>query len=281
MDPALNPYAPGAGTKPPVIAGRDDLVNTARIALARTKAGRHGKSFIAVGLRGVGKTVVLNQISELAEQDDYYVIFLEAHESATLAELLIPQLRRVLLRISRSAAAADFAKKGLRILRNFANAFKVTVNEVEFGMNFEDEIGTADSGNLTNDLPELLQVVGLAAQERGTALAILMDEMQYLASEEMSALVMAVHRINQRGLPVVLVGAGLPQLLAKMGDSKSYAERLFDFPRVEALQELDAKIAISEPAKAAGATVTDGAFKEVFRVTKGYPYFLQEWGYVA
>jgi hypothetical protein len=281
VEEALNPYAPGAGTRPPVIAGRDDLVSTATTALTRAKNGLHGKSFIAVGLRGVGKTVVLNKVHELAEDDNFHVLYMEAHDDSSLAKLIVPQLRSVLLKISKSEAARDIAHKGLRILKNFASTIDVKVGEVEVGFDFGEEIGTADSGDLTHDLPELLQVVGNAAKARKTAIAILIDEMQYLSTVEMSALVMAIHRVNQRGLPIVLLGVGLPQLIAKMGDSKSYAERLFDFPRVQALNFDDAKVAISEPATKQGVIYEEGAIDAVFDVTRGYPYFLQEWGFVS
>lgn len=281
MDLALNPYAPGAGTKPPVIAGRDDLVATATATLQRAKNGLHGKSFIAVGLRGVGKTVVLNKVQELAEDSNYHVLYMEAHDDASLAKLIVPQLRGVLLKISRTESAKALAERGLRILRNFANAIDIKIGEIEVGLDLQEEVGTADSGDLSSDLPELLQAVGQAAKARKTAIAILIDEMQYFSQVELSALVMAIHRVNQRGLPIVLLGAGLPQLLAKMGDSKSYAERLFDFPRVQALSFEDASRAISEPAAANNVVFTTDAIQTIFDVTKGYPYFLQEWGFVS
>jgi hypothetical protein len=249
--------------------------------LQRTKNGLHGKSFIAVGLRGVGKTVVLNRVLELAEDDKFHVIYMEAHEDASLSSLIVPQLRSALIKISKTAAAAEAARKGLVVLRNFASAVHVKMGEIDIGLDFREHEGTADSGDLANDLPELLQVVGEAARARKTAIALLVDEMQYLQSEELAALIMAVHRVNQRSLPVVLLGAGLPQLLGKMGESKSYAERLFDFPRVEALDYDDASLALSEPARQRGVEFEPAALEEIYRVTSGYPYFLQEWGYVS
>lgn len=281
MESTLNPYAPGAGTKPPLLAGREDLVEAATLALARAKRGLHGKSLIAVGLRGVGKTVVLNRVQELAEDDNYIVVYMEAHDDASLASLLIPKLRQALIKISRSEKSKAYGRKALGVLRNFANAVGVKVGEIEIGFDFGEFDGTADSGDIGNDLPELFQVVGEAAKARGTAIALLIDEMQYLSPEELSALVMSIHRTNQRGLPVVLIGAGLPQLLGKMGESKSYAERLFDFPTVEALNSRYAKIAVAEPARRDGVDFTTDALDEIFAATKGYPYFLQEWAYVT
>ncbi len=281
MDPARNPYAPGAGTRPPLLAGRDDLVSAATLSLQRAKLGRHGKSFVAVGLRGVGKTVVLNRVQELAEDDQYIVIYIEAHDNASLASLIVPKLRQALIRISRTEKAKEAARRGLSILKRFASAVNVRVGEVEVGLDFGEEEGVADSGDIENDLPELIHVVGDAGFARGTAIALLIDEMQYLSREEMSAIVMSMHRANQRGLPIVLIGAGLPQLLGKMGESKSYAERLFDFPRVEALSKEDACLAVAEPANQEEVEFSAEALDEIYHVTKGYPYFLQEWAYVA
>jgi hypothetical protein len=281
MDPNRNPYVPGAGTRPPVIVGRDDLVSTATAALRRAKTGLHAKSFIAIGLRGVGKTVVLNKVHELAEDDKYHVLYLEAHDDSSLANLIVPQLRSVLLKLSRSAAASELGRKGLRVLKNFAKAVNVKIGEIEVGLDLGDDVGIADSGELASDLPELFQIIGQAAKARQTAIAILIDEMQYLSRSELGALVMSIHRCNQRGLPMVLLGAGLPQLIAKMGDSKSYAERLFDFPRVEALSLSDAKVALSTPASLQGVRFDDDAILEIFEATRGYPYFLQEWGFVS
>ena len=281
MDVGSNPYAPGAGTRPPLLAGRDDLVSNATVALARAKKGRHGKSFVAVGLRGVGKTVVLNRVLELAEAEKYQVAYIEAHDNASLASLLVPQLRSIMVRISKMEGAKDLARQSIAILKNFAKAVKVNIADIEVGLDFGDEAGVADSGDLANDLPELFTALGQAAADRKTAIAILVDEIQYLEEAEIGALIMAIHRVNQRGLPVVLIAAGLPQILGKMGESKSYAERLFDFPRVEALFKKDAMSAISVPAATEGVEFTSEALELIFEVTKGYPYFLQEWAYVT
>ncbi len=257
------------------------MVAKATLALKRAKLGRHGKSFIAVGLRGVGKTVVLNKVQELAEDDHYIVLYIEAHDESSLASLLVPKLRQALIRMSKTERAKDVAIRGLGVLRNFANAVNVKMGDVSVGLDFDDDEGIADSGDIASDVPDLFQILGEAAAARETAIAILVDEMQYLSSEEMSALVMAMHRSNQRSLPIVLIGAGLPQLLGKMGESKSYAERLFDFPRIEALDFENACLAIAEPAKQEGVEYTADALDKVFEVTQGYPYFLQEWGYVS
>ena len=281
MDEADNPFVPGAGTPPPLLVGRDKLVHTAEIALSRAKNGRHGKSFVAVGLRGVGKTVVLNKVRRHAEDNGFQVVYIEAQAEESLVALLAPQLRSILININRLSAAGDLADKALGSLRNFANALKISIGEIGIEFDFASVAGQADSGNLANDLPELFVAVGKAAAEANTAVVILVDEIQYLPDPEISALVMAIHRVNQYGLPTVMIGAGLPQILGKMGDAKSYAERLFDFPRVEALSRENSHKAIAEPAREQDVVFLEPALDAIFALTEGYPYFLQEWAFVA
>jgi hypothetical protein len=279
MDAKRNPYAPGAGTPPPILAGRDDLVAKADLALARARDGRAAKSFIAVGLRGVGKTVVLNKVRDLADGQGYQSVFIEAYDEIRLADAISKALRGVLLKLDRMEGAKELTRQGLRVLRGFASAFKVNFQGVEFGI--EPEPGTADSGDLAVDLPELMLAVGEAARQNGTAVALMIDEVQYLSDPDMAALIMAIHRVNQRQVPVVLFGAGLPQLRGKIGEAKSYVERAFDFPRVDALHPDDARTAIVEPARREGVSFDAPALDEILRVTSCYPYFLQEWGHAV
>ena len=281
MDPLTNPFAPGAGTPPPELAGRAPLLEQARITLSRVKARRPERSFLLVGLRGVGKTVLLNKVRTLAEELEFRAVMIEAHEGKPLGELLLPALRQLLIGLDRMAQISQKAKRGLRVLRSFFNGLKVKYHEVEIGIDIEPELGSADSGNLEADLAQVFVALGEAALERGTAIALIVDEMQYLNEEELSALIMAMHLISQRQLPVVLVGAGLPQLVALAGRSKSYAERLFQFPEVGALVPADAADAIQEPVQEQGVQFTQEALTEIYRQTRGYPYFLQEWGYQA
>lgn len=281
MDPLQNPFSPGAGSPPPELAGREPLLEQARVALGRIKAGRPERSFLLVGLRGVGKTVLLNKIRDLATNLDYRAMLIEAHEGKPLAALLLPALRQLLISLDRMVLVSQKAKRGLRVLRSFFNGLKLKYHDIEIGVDVDPELGVADSGNLEADLAEMFTALGEAAAERGTAAALIIDEMQYLNEEELSALIMAMHQISQRQLPVVLVGAGLPQLVALAGRSKSYAERLFQFPQVGALQPVDAADALQEPAQEQGVRFTEEALQEIIRQTKGYPYFLQEWGYQA
>jgi hypothetical protein len=278
MDPVRNPFAPGAGTPPPELAGRDELRETVRVAIARVRRGLPTKSVLLVGLRGVGKTVLLDRMRDDAEAAGIHTIRIEAPEGRSLPAMLAPQLRQALLRLSRNAKAKDLAQRALRGLAGFARALKVKYQDIEVGLDLDPEPGLADNGDLEHDLQALLEVVGAAAQNAGTALVIFIDELQYVQEAELAALITALHRTAQRRAPVVLVGAGLPQLRGQMGRAKSYAERLFDFPEIGALPDAAARVAIAKPARDQGVEVRDDALKHIVKQTRGYPYFLQEWG---
>lgn len=278
MDPIRNPFAPGAGTPPPELAGRDALRASLHIALERARIGRPAKSAMLVGLRGVGKTVLLDRVREDAEAGGIHTVRIEAPEGRSLPALLAPQLRLALLRLSKTEAAKDIAVRGLRALAGFASKLKVTYSDIEVGFDFEPEPGLADNGDLEHDLQALFEQLGLAARAVGTALAIFIDELQYVEEEQLAALITAMHRTEQRQLPVVLVGAGLPQLRGRMGNAKSYAERLFDFPEIGALPPDAARIAIRKPLADEGVQIEDEALRRILEVTRGYAYFLQAWG---
>ncbi|MDR3522354.1 MAG: AAA family ATPase [Acidocella sp.] len=281
MDPIKNPFAPGAGTPPPELSGRWEIIEQARIAMERLKLGRPVKSIIAVGLRGVGKTVLLNEFRLMAEARGFYCINLEAHEDKRLPQLLVPALRRLLLDLDRLGALSEHAKRAMRIFKSFMGGLRVKYGEAELALDIDPEIGTADSGDLETDLPDLFAAIGKAAMDRQKHVTILIDELQYLTESEMSALIMSAHRLAQLKLPILVFGAGLPQVVGLMGRSKSYAERLFDFSAVGALSHLDAVAAIAKPITAEGETIEAEALKNIFDWTQGYPFFLQEWGYQA
>ena len=278
MDPVSNPFAPGAGTPPPELAGREELRETVRIALARVRRGLPTKSVLLIGLRGVGKTVLLDQMRDDAEAAGIQTLRVEAPENRSLPAILAPQLRQGLLRLSRMAKARDLAERALRGLAGFAKGLKLKFADIEVGFDFEPEPGLADNGDLEHDLQALLEVAGEAAQAGDTALALFVDELQYVQEEELEALITALHRTAQRRLPVVLVGAGLPQLRGRMGRAKSYAERLFDFPDVGPLSEAAVRSAIAKPAEAQGVVINLDALDRIYAETRGYPYFVQEWG---
>lgn len=278
MNPIRNPFAPGAGTPPPELAGRDALRASLKISLERARIGRPAKSAMLVGLRGVGKTVLLDRIREDAEASGIHTVRIEAPEGRSLPAMLAPQLRQALLRLSQVAAAKDFAVRGLRALAGFAVKLKLTYSDIEVGLDYPAEPGLADNGDLEHDLQALIEQVGLAAKAAGTALAIFIDELQYVEEIQLAALITAMHRTEQRKLPVVLIGAGLPQLRGRMGNAKSYAERLFDFPAIGPLIPDAANFAIVKPLNDEAVKIDDDALEKILSVTHGYAYFLQEWG---
>lgn len=278
MNPVQDPFSPSAGSPPPELAGRDELRESIRIALERARIGRPAKSAMLVGLRGTGKTVLLDRLRLDAEDLGIHTVRIESPEGRSLPALLAPQLRQALLRLSQVAAAKDYAVRGLRALAGFASKLKVTFGDIEVGMDYEPEAGLADNGDLEHDLQTLMEQIGLAAKSAGTALAIFIDELQYVPEDQLAALITAIHRTEQRQLPVVLVGAGLPQLRGRMGNAKSYAERLFDFPTIGALDPTAAQRALVKPLEREGVNITDEALQSILEQTEGYAYFLQQWG---
>ncbi len=278
MDPISNPFAPGAGTQPPELAGRDALRETVRVAVERVRQGRPTKSVLMVGLRGVGKTVLLDRMRDDAEATGLQTVRIEAPEGRSLPAMLAPELRLALLELSRNALAKDLAVRALKGLAGFAKALKLQYGDIEVGMDFDPEPGLADNGDLEHDLQALLEVVGAAAKKAGNAIVMFVDELQYVEETQLAALITSLHRTAQRSLPVVLVGAGLPQLRGRMGKAKSYAERLFEFPEIGPLPPPAAKSAIAKPLKEQSVEINDDALDQILAQTHGYPYFLQEWG---
>ena len=279
MDHIKNPFSPGAGSPPPELVGRDHILEKSRVLLGRAREGRSEKSLLLVGLRGVGKTVLLNEIERITRETGYHTIALEAHEDKSLAALLTPHLRQLLFELDRMKGLSSKVRRGLGVLKSFISGIKVKVSEIELGLDIEPERGTADSGDLEVDLANLFIAVAEAAQDRKTAVALLIDEIQYLSEKELSALIMAMHKMQQRRLPLVLLGAGLPILTRLAGESKSYAERLFEFPEIGPLSNVDATKALQDPVLRANVKFAIEAIKEILHLTQGYPYFIQEWGY--
>ncbi|WP_294228941.1 ATP-binding protein [uncultured Shimia sp.] len=275
MDPYRNPFAPGAGSRPPELAGRDQILNDAKIACGRALRGRNPRSMMLLGLRGTGKTVLLNEIGRIAEEQGYFISKIEAPESQNLARLLYPEMRKVLRSLSTVEAAKQLAQRGLKGLRGFASIFKIAVAGAEIGV--EPEPGLADSGDIQFDLPDLFTAIGKATKAAGRGWVLLIDEVQYLAEEDLSALIVSIHRMSQEGLPVIMVGAGLPQIARLAGEAKSYSERLFLYPGVGALDPSSAREAVEKPIIEEGATISTDALTEIVTKTQGYPFFLQEW----
>ena len=275
MDPRKNPYSPGAGVKPPEFAGREKILHAADIVFDRVSGRLSAKDFMLLGLRGVGKTVLLNYLHDMAKSKNFETIRFEAPEGGMLAKNMVPELRALLRRLSMRKSVEHTLERAGTALRNFAAVFKVSYEGVDFGVS-KDLV--ADSGDMERDLPELLSSVAEAASARGKSIGIFLDEVQYLTNAEMAAIVKSCHDSAQKNLQFIFVGAGLPQIAALAGEAKSYAERLFDYPEVGALDESSANIALVEPAERQGVSYSKDALAEIYRVTEGYPYFLQIWG---
>lgn len=278
MDPRRNPFSPGAGTQPPELAGRDDILERASIALDRIRAGRAARSHLFYGLRGVGKTVLLKKIKVEADAGGHSTVWIEAPEERSLPGLLVPALRAGLLRLSRGEAVKAKLGVALQVLAGFAGALKFKYQDISLGMDYQALKGVGDSGDLELDLVDLLRAVGEAARERDTSFVLFIDELQYVPEKQLAALISALHQIGQDNLPVTLVGAGLPQLLGMTGRAKSYAERLFEFVLIDRLDAAAARLALARPVQDEGETIDDEAIDEILARTERYPYFLQEWG---
>jgi len=277
MDPRRNPFAPGAGTPPPELAGRSALLERNAVALDRIRAGRAARPGILYGLRGVGKTVLLTRMRDTAEAEGFTIVSIEAPESRSLPGVLVPSLRAALLRLDRMKQTTAGVRRALQALAGFAK-LKVKYQDMEVALDFEPEPGLADSGDLDSDLADLIVAVGEAARERGSAIVLVIDELQYVPEEQLAALISALHRANQKQLPVTMLAAGLPQLLGQMGRAKSYAERLFEFIEVGPLDPEAARAALRVPIEREDEAIERLALTAIVDQTQGYPYFLQEWG---
>ena len=234
-----------------------------------------------VGLRGVGKTVLLNEVQAIAEEEGALTDFIEVASNEPLSKSVVATLRSILLKLDRIKGVSEHVKRGLRVLKSFVGAVTVKVEGVEFAVDIDGEPGVADSGTLSRDLAEVFVAAGEAARDRNTSIVILIDEIQNLPPEEFEALIMAVHRTDQKRLPLLVVGAGLPLLVRLSGNAKTYAERLFEYPDIGALDPAEARRALVKPAVQADVEFDEDAVAAVIGETQGYPYFLQEWGYQA
>jgi AAA+ ATPase superfamily predicted ATPase len=273
LDPRTNPYAPGAGSRPPELAGRDDIIERASISLDRLKNGYQARSLVLYGLRGVGKTVLLNTIVLAAERSGFTAVSLEAPEDRPLPNSLIPPLHAALRKLSIGARASDALMSAKRKLVSFSKAFKVRYEGFEFELDLDPL-----SGDLEFDLSELFMALGEAAKTKGTALLLSIDELQYVKETELRALIAALHQMSQRQLPFFVIAAGLPQLVGQMGEAKSYAERLFSLEEIGPLNVEAATDALCKPAARSDVFFEPSAIETILAETKGYPYFIQEWG---
>jgi hypothetical protein len=279
MNPNVNPFSPGAGTMPPELVGRTPIVQKARTAFERAINGLDARGMLLVGLRGVGKTVLLHEIERIARDElGGQVASIESPEDRSLPAQLAPVLRALLIRMSVKDAAKSWAAKAMKALGGFVSGMKLKFKDIEFGVHLEQEPGVADSGDLQADLSDLMIAIGEAARSAKSFVLLSIDELQYVEENQLAALIMSMHQCSKRRLPVILIAAGLPQLVGNMGKAKSYAERLFEYPSIGALDQAQAFQAIREPAQKHSVEITEAALEHIFQSTQGYPYFLQEWG---
>jgi len=275
----INPYTPGAGLVPNYLAGRDDTIEEAEEVISYVAYGYPARSIIYYGIRGVGKTVLLNKIEEIAEEYNVLYEHIEVSERSSFKIAISLHIQKLIQQMSVKEKAKNYGRKALSVLK----AFKITYSpegEVSIGLN-EDvaaAVGVSDTGNFANDLTELFVSMGKLAKNSESSVCLFIDEIQYLKDEEFEALITAIHRVNQKGLPVTLFAAGLPKVAKLAGDIKSYAERLFSFVAIDSLEPNAAKLALLEPAKKIGVTFSIEAINEILKITEGYPYFIQEYG---
>jgi hypothetical protein len=274
----MNPYSPNAGSKPPELAGRDPILDEAQIALDRIRRRLSDRSMILYGLRGVGKTVLLNEIRRDAEKGGYLIMTMEAAEGRSLPSMLVPAMRSALLALSNNGASKGKLERALKALAGFVSSIGLRYHDVEAKIDFLPEKGLADSGELESDLTQLIIAVSAAAIEYNTSVLICIDEIQLIKSNELGALIAAFHKVSQEQLPVAMIGAGLPQILGKSGKSKTYSERLFKFIEVGTLDEFAVQDALGKPAERLRVEFDPEALRKLVKYTEGYPFFVQAWG---
>jgi hypothetical protein len=275
VDPRHNPYAPGAGTRPPALTGRDGEIEAYEVLLDRLKEGVAGQSMIVTGLRGVGKTVLLNAFEDIAIDRGWIAVQREFDERTSLPAVVARSAKRILSDLQPGRKIAE------RIRSSFAGLGTFSLKDPNgFELSYTPSAGTT-ADVLGEDFVDLLLALGQAAEEKGRGVAFLLDEVQFVPAEEFGPFVVGLHRLNQKALPVTCVAAGLPSLPALVSEAKSYAERLFEYPRIDRLSRPDAIKALRDPARSRKATFDEDALDYIFRQTEGYPYFLQQYGKYA
>lgn len=272
-----NPYRPGAGTTPAYLAGRDVVLHDAQAVLENIRFGFPARSVIYYGLRGVGKTVLLNRIAERADDMDVPTEYMEiAERERSFQDAIVLHVYKLMSKLSTMDKLEGYAKKAMGILKAFSVKYTDASSGVEIA--FDPVRGIADTGNLSNDMTELFLALGKLAQKKEQGVALFVDEIQYVEDRDFEALIEALHRVNQKGYPLVLFAAGLPKIVRLAGEIKSYAERLFQFISIDGLSKEDAKLALERPAAKLHVTYDEASVEKVLTVTEGYPYFIQEYG---
>lgn len=279
MDPRQNPYTPNAGARPPALVGRGQQIEAFDVLLHRLELGRPQQSMIVTGLRGVGKTVLLGALRDKALDRGWVTVEAEVSKNSDFADRMARYARRALLELSRRERWRERGRAAAAVVKSFTLTFNPD-GSLAAGLDVDPAKGHADSGDLADDMTDLLVALGEAAEEGGTGVVFLFDEIQYLAVSEFEALIAALHKTVQRSLPITLVGAGLPQIPRLAGEAKSYSERLFNFPIIGQLQPSEAREALVVPAADEGVAFEPEAADAVVEYTEGYPYFIQEYGKV-
>jgi hypothetical protein len=273
-----NPYNPGAGTRPPALVGRDAEITAMDVALQRMLRGSNGRSQMLTGLRGVGKTVLLNEFEDLSAGRGFFHEHIEVSEEGSLAPRIASALRRVLLSMDAKKRIGEAARRALGVLK----AFTLKIPDgPELGIDVDAVAGPADSGDLATDLAGLFVEVGEVARAHGTGVLLTIDELHYVDSATMTALIVGLHRASQLTLPITGAGAGLPTLVAVTGEAKTYAERMFTYPQIGSLTREQAIDALQTPATDEGVHWSSDALERVLDITDCFPYFLQQFGQQA
>lgn len=270
-----NPYTPGAGFMPAHLAGRDDVIHDAETILRSLQAGYPQQSVIYHGLRGVGKTVLLNRIEEIAEDLGILYEQIEVKERSDFASQITPIAYRFVKQMSLKEKAKSAVQNVMLLLKQFNLTYSIEDQSVSFGAT-DTDFTLSLPKNLSEDLTDIFVALGNAANKSDNTICFFIDEVQYLKKEELEALANAIHRVNQKRLPVMIFGAGLPKILKDFGDAKSYSERLFKFINIDSLPLEAAKMAITLPANDLNVAYEEAAVNKILDITKGYPYFIQE-----
>lgn len=282
MDALTNPYTPNAGAQPSAMLGRDDQLKSFDLLLRRLRTGRTEQSMIVTGLRGVGKTVLLGKFRKAALRENWVVEEREIskHDDESFRRHITTLFRTALFELSPKAKWGDRARRAASVLKSFSVSVDPN-GTMTGGLDVEAAQGFADHHDLSIDLTDLLVAIGEAAEEAGRGVVVLFDEVQFLSRGQLESIITAIHKTVQRELPVTFVAAGLPQIAELAGDARSYSERLFKFPSIGNLEELDARRAFTDPASLEGVEFTSEALERALEVTGRYPYFIQELGYAV
>ncbi len=282
MDLLMNPFSPGAGFRPPELAGREKIITRSKVLFGKILRQAPEKSLLLTGLRGVGKTVLLSEMERMAKDDfGLFVMSIEANGEQSLRSELTSLLKDVLFDMDRRAKIKEKVRSGFSVLKNFIEGLSISAGDVKFGVDINTGRSKDGEDTLEKDLPKVMETLLSIAKEQHKGIILFVDEIHYLKQNELKALLFSLHHSNKNQLPFAIIGAGLPILYEQLGEAKTYAERMFRFFNVGALSFEDAQKAMKEPAKRAGADFSDAALQEIYLLSQGYPYFLQEWGYHA